>query len=191
MGRKLADGFIGVYPVSKTLRFELKPVGKTLDFIEKDGVINEDVDRSENYAKVKAFIDEYHKALIQKVLEKTNLEKLEEYEQLYNRSKRNASEEKKFEACQENLRKQLSKALKASPEYKTIDKKELIRDDLQRFFAQDDEKLSQIRSFSEFTTYFSGFHQNRQNMYSDEPKSTSIAYRVVHQNLPKYVDNIK
>ena len=28
-------------------------------------------------------------------------------------------------------------------------------------------------------------------MYSDESKSTSIAYRIIHENLPKYFDNIK
>lgn len=27
--------FIGIYPVSKTLRFELRPVGKTQEWIEK------------------------------------------------------------------------------------------------------------------------------------------------------------
>ena len=28
--------FIGIYPVSKTLRFELRPVGKTQEWIEKN-----------------------------------------------------------------------------------------------------------------------------------------------------------
>ena len=35
---KIADNFIGIYPVSKTLRFELKPVGKTQEYIEKHGI---------------------------------------------------------------------------------------------------------------------------------------------------------
>ena len=30
--------FIGIYPVSKTLRFELRPVGKTQEWIEKNKV---------------------------------------------------------------------------------------------------------------------------------------------------------
>lgn len=29
--------FIGLYPISKTLRFELKPIGKTKTNIEKNG----------------------------------------------------------------------------------------------------------------------------------------------------------
>ncbi len=83
MSKKMADSFVGVYPVSKTLRFELKPVGRTLEYIERDGVIDTDFLRSQNYIKVKKLIDEYHKAFIQKVLEKTTLVGLEEYVSLY------------------------------------------------------------------------------------------------------------
>jgi len=28
--------FIGIYPVSKTLRFELKPIGRTQEWIDKE-----------------------------------------------------------------------------------------------------------------------------------------------------------
>ena len=31
--------FIGQYPVSKTLRFELKPVGKTLEHITREDLL--------------------------------------------------------------------------------------------------------------------------------------------------------
>lgn len=31
--------FTGLYELSKTLRFELKPIGETLNSLEKDGVI--------------------------------------------------------------------------------------------------------------------------------------------------------
>ena len=27
-------------------------------------------------------------------------------------------------------------------------------------------------------------------MYSDEAKSTAISYRIINQNLPKYIDNM-
>ena len=191
MNRILADDFIGMYPVSKTLCFELRPIGKTLEHIERDGIIDTDVIRSENYAKVKKIIDEYHKAFIQKVLAKVQLDGLEDYYRFYNTIRRTDREEKAFLNCQENMRKQLSKAFKDDDAFKTIDKKELIKNDLVSFFAEDREKLDLIREFSDFTTYFTGFHQNRQNMYSDEAKSTSIAYRIVHENLPKYFDNIK
>ena len=47
-----------------------------------------------------------------------------------------------------------------------------------------------VEDFKNFTTYFTGFHQNRENMYSEEEKSSAIVYRLVHQNLPKFVDNL-
>ena len=191
MSKKMADSFIGMYPVSKTLRFELKPIGKTLEHIEKDGIIDTDISRSEDYAKVKRLIDEYHKAFIQKVLGELELEGLDEYYRLYNNAKKSDREKQDFTALQEKLRKQIGNAFKADPAFKTIDKKELIKNDMVKFFSDDEEKLALISGFKEFTTYFTGFHQNRQNMYSDEAKSSSIAYRIVHQNLPKYIDNIR
>ena len=61
---KIADNFIGIYPVSKTLRFELKPVGKTQEYIEKHGILDEDLKRAGDYKSVKKIIDAYHKYFI-------------------------------------------------------------------------------------------------------------------------------
>lgn len=51
----------GLYSLSKTLRFELKPIGKTLEYIESKGLIAQDEQRAEEYKKVKDIIDRYHK----------------------------------------------------------------------------------------------------------------------------------
>lgn len=42
------DKFVGVYPLSKTLRFELRPMGKTLDNIKERGILSRDRERSED-----------------------------------------------------------------------------------------------------------------------------------------------
>lgn len=39
----------GLYSLSKTLRFELKPIGKTLEHIESKGLIAQDEQRAEEY----------------------------------------------------------------------------------------------------------------------------------------------
>ncbi len=57
MKNRIADDFINLYPVSKTLRFELKPIGRTREYIERDGIIETDVVRSQNYTEVKVLID--------------------------------------------------------------------------------------------------------------------------------------
>ena len=38
---------------------------------------------------------------------------------------------------------------------------------------------------------FTGFQENRQNIYSDDAISTAIPYRLVHDNFPKFLSNIE
>ena len=183
--------FIGVYPDSKTLRFKLIPIGRTLEMMEKNAIIQNDTKKYEGYKRLKKIIDEYHKAFMDHSLKDLYLEGLEEYSELYNRSKRDVSQEKKYKELQANLRKQVINAIKKDPQFKRLFKKELITEDLYKFVGDNEEIIDLLQEFSEYTTYFTGFHQNRENMYTDEEKSTSIAYRLVNQNLPKYLDNIK
>ena len=189
--KKLADDFIGLYPVSKTLRFELKPIGRTQEYIELHGILKDDFQRAEDYKKVKKIIDRYHKKFIDEALEGLQLDGLEGYRRLYEISKRDSSQEKEFQKIQDFLRKQVAKQFSRHPQYKKLFKKELIKEVLLSFTKENAEEQELIKSFSDFTTYFNGFYQNRENMYSEEGKSTTIAYRIVHQNLPKYIDNMK
>lgn len=191
--------FTGLYPVSKTLRFELQPIGKTKENIEKNGILARDEKRAEDYKIVKEFIDEYHKQFIKDRLWGFNLpltseghhDSLEEYQALYELSKRNDSQEAEFSEVKDNLRSIIAKRLTQSGSaYERIFKKELIREDLIDFLEKDEDKEI-VRQFADFTTYFGGFHENRKNMYSAEEKSTAIAYRLIHQNLPKFMDNMK
>lgn len=191
--------FTNLYNVQKTLCFELQPVGKTRENIEEDGLLKQDEERTENYKKVKGFIDEYHKQYIKDRLWNYELplkgegkrNSLEEYQQFYELSKRDANQEATFTEIKDNLRAIIAKRLtEKGSAYERIFKKELIREDLIEFLDKEEDK-ELVRQFSDFTTYFTGFHENRANMYKDEEQSTSIAYRLIHQNLPKFMDNIK
>ena len=187
-----------LYPVSKTLRFELQPIGKTKENIEKHGILSRDEQRAEDYITVKKYIDEYHKQLIKDRLwnfklpmkSDSKLNSLQEYQELYELSKRDACQEDRFTELKDNLRAIIAKQLTGGTAYGRIFKKELIREDLIDFLTQEEEKET-VRQFADFTTYFTGFHENRKNMYSAEEKSTAIAYRLIHQNLPKFMDNMK
>ncbi|MBR6223972.1 MAG: type V CRISPR-associated protein Cas12a/Cpf1 [Lachnospiraceae bacterium] len=185
----LADSFMDRYPVSKTLRFELKPIGKTLEHIESDGLLDVDFKRAEDYKKVKKIIDQYHKVLIDEALAGIKLDGLNDYYDLYCKSVKDEYQKDQFEKIQSDLRKQIVATLKKHPNYAALFKKELIEDILPEF-VNDIEDIKVIKEFKGFSTYFQGFYENRKNMYSDEAKSTSIAYRIIHQNLPKYIDNI-
>ena len=196
------EKFVGLYPLSKTLRFELKPIGKTLQFILDKGILEQDKHRADSYILVKKIIDEYHKDFIEAVLADFRLkydsegkkDSLVEYAEYHRMKDKAESDRKAFKDIQANLRQQIAKSFVDNEAFKRIDKKELIKEDLIPFVEKkrsgEDEKVL-ISEFEKFTTYFSGFHENRKNMYSAEEKSTSIAYRLVNDNLPKFVDNMQ
>ena len=189
--------FTRVYPLSKTLRFELKPIGRTLEFINSSGLLEQDQHRADSYIKVKGIIDEYHKAFIETVLNDFKLNytdegkknSLEEFYTCYMCKAKDEAQKKLFEEIQGKLRKQIADCFSKDDKFKRIDKKELIKEDLVNFVTNHEDRLL-IDEFRDFTTYFTGFHENRKNMYSAEAQSTAIAYRLIHENLPKFIDNM-
>ena len=184
------DRFTNLYPVSKTLRFELIPDKRTKAILEKTDLISQDEHRAESYKLVKKIIDRYHKAYIESVLSRLKLpnEDLDLLHELYSKSQKSDADKKALEKVQDKLRKLISDALTKDSRFKRIDKKELIREDILSVIKPEERAL--IDEFHDFTTYFTGFHENRRNMYSSEAQSTAIAYRLIHENLPKFIDNM-
>lgn len=190
--------FTGLYPMSKTLRFELQPIGKTLENIERKGFIAQDEQRAHEYEIVKDIIDRYHKQFIKMCLYNLKLKQnsdgandsLEEYMELISKVNRSEIENKLFDKVKDNLRKQIGGAFKNGATFGDLFKKELIQEHLVNI-AETEEEKRMIENFSKFTTYFTGFHENRKNMYSEEEKSTAIAYRLIDENLPLFYDNMK
>ena len=122
--------FINHYSLSKTLRFELKPVGETLRHIGANGLIGQDEVRAEEYQEIKSIIDKYHKSFIDEALDGVSLGKLEEYEvEFFNKNR----DEKVFEKLQDALRKEIVASFKKHPKFATLFKKELIKIDLQNY----------------------------------------------------------
>ena len=196
---KSIEELTGLYSLSKTLRFELKPIGKTLEQIERKGLLTQDEQRSEEYERMKIIIDDYHKRFIAMCLRNCKLkvenidnqnDSLEEYASLLSKSKRDDSDEIVLEKIKENLRKQIVKAFKNGNTYGDLFKKELVKKHLPDFVTDAEDKQI-VQNFNNFTTYFTGFHENRKNMYSDEAKYTAIAYRLIHENFPRFYDNLR
>lgn len=196
------SGFTNLFPLSKTLRFRLIPVGETLKHFIDSGILEEDQHRAESYVKVKAIIDDYHRAYIENSLSGFELplestgkfNSLEEYYLYHNIRNKTEEIQNLSSKVRTNLRKQVVTQLTKNEIFKRIDKKELIQSDLIDFVKNEpdaNEKIALISEFRNFTVYFKGFHENRRNMYSDEEKSTSIAFRLIHENLPKFIDNME
>ena len=184
------EAFTNLYSLPKTLKFELKPIGKTLEFINTNGLLAQDEHRADNYIKVKKIIDDYHKAFIENSLRNLKLkyEDIEAYYSYYIIKNREENQKKAFANIQTSLRKQIASRFKDN-DLNRLFGKELIKEDLINFVKTNDDRIL-IEEFKNFTTYFTGFHENRKNMYSEEEKSTSIAYRLINENLPKFIDNI-
>ncbi len=193
----ILDRFTGLYPLSKTLKFELKPIGKTLEYIERNGLLKQDKYRADSYVEVKEIIDRFHKQFIEDSLRDFKLkynnegkkDSLEEYFYYYKLKNRDDRQKKDFEEIQKNLRKQIVSRFKEHEKYNNLFGNKLIKEDLLEF-VNDEKEKNHIGEFKDFTTYFTGFHENRKNIYSEEDKSTAIAYRLIHENLPKFIDNI-
>lgn len=198
MNNPILSRFTNLYSLSKTLCFELQPVGNTKENIEANGILVRDEKRAKDCKKVKELIDKYHKQYIKERLQNFKLplhnedkrNSLEEYKALYDKSKRSEAEDVAFTEVKDNLRSIIAKQLTNTPAYKRILGKELIREDLIEFL-EDEEDKKIVSQFADFTTYFGGFRKNRENMYDAGEKSTAIAYRLINQNLPKFMDNMK
>ena len=139
---------------------------------------------------------------------------LEEYYESYMSKSNDENVSKTFKEIQENLRSVIAKKLTDDKAYANLfgnkliesykdkdDKKKIIDSDLIQFIntaepsqldsmSQDEAKVL-VKEFWGFTTYFVGFFDNRKNMYTSEEKSTGIAYRLVNENLPKFIDNME
>lgn len=177
----------GLYSLTKTIGVELKPVGKTQELIEARKLIEQDDQRAEDYKIVKDIIDRYHKDFIDKCLNCVKIKKddLEKYVSLAENSNRDAED---FDYIKTKMRNQITEAFRKNSLFTNLFKKNLIKEYLPAFVSE--EEKSVVNKFSKFTTYFDAFNDNRKNLYSGDAKSGTIAYRLIHENLPMFLDNI-
>ena len=174
-------------------------------------IIEHDEERAEDYQEIKVYIDELHKQFINKVLpEIKSLEiDFEKAFKIYELTKKryakpNSDKEqeeqnkekknnlKDWQDFQKEARKKISNFLKKQPEYGKLFEKELFdlipKSDYPKQLGEKSPS-DLAESFLGFTTYFQGFHENRKNIYADEG-STSLAHRIINENLPKFFINI-
>lgn len=98
------DHFTKQYKLSKTLRFELRPVGKTAEWIEKKGIIKanwqngenkvtgEDAKKAEHYKQVKGMMNQLHLLFIEDAL---SIDSVRVYEKTILRENKKKKNEKK------------------------------------------------------------------------------------------------
>ena len=189
--KNLFENYTNKFGITKTIRMGLKPVPETQKIISQNGILEIDKKRAEYYKVVKSIIDRKHKSFIEINLNNFKLDDtLKEFYELYRITNKNDTEIKSIKSCEENLRKQIANHFKSNAKFDRLFKKELIEEDIWDFAETDYEKDAISAFCNGFTTYFINFNTNRKNMYSAEEKSTAISFRIINQNLPKFIDNI-
>ena len=194
--------FIGKYKVDKTLRFELRPIGKTEAWLD----LTNDKTRAENYVTVKSLIDRYHKVCIREMLTGCNFdwallaEALETY-----RRRKDSDSQKDLRKCQDEIRSKIAQRFPSFKDFAELTAptpNTLIKDILPNCIREKkypefcdidnvDDAIRAMSLFDGFALYFDGYQKNRTNLYSDKDIASSVAYRIVHDNFPKFLANIK
>lgn len=207
---KTFENFTGLYSLSKTLRFELKPEPQENfqweSFLEST-IFKHDLERYNAYPIVKTMLDQFHKWFIEDSLQHATMD----WTNLYEKCTTN----KKDNQYVENLKKEQDKIRKeivdtyfkkhewwkfASKDYSKLFKQllpELLTDDgyveeiLQKNQMYTREVMKDaLKKFQNFTVYFKGYFLNRDNMYKSDAQGTAIANRIVNENFSKFANNI-
>ncbi len=190
--------FTNLYSISKTLRFELKPFGRTLEYIHKRGIVEQDKKRSEDFLRIKEVMDDYCRELIKQHLKNVNLDKEKLYKfKISFLGLRKNKNENKLKEDYKNIIIEIGKDLYNKAKFGEIkfDEKNFIKS-LKKWLEENNraEDLELLKSFDKFSTYFLGFFKNRENIFTipeenEETISTSIVYRTINENLVKFLDN--
>ena len=224
------DNFTNLYSLSKTLRFELKPNGKTAETFKQwfkelkntDLVVKEDNNLfvkdqkiKDAYLVIKPIMDKLHEKFIEKALidGANNIDFSEYFKAYQNKAVKDDMEKelrkaigKAFQVAGKYYVQEISKAQKDGKEIKTKKDKlyECLTDakvlnylivNVKEFAKEsglgENELREQLEQFKGFWGYSTGYNQNRENYYEyEKDASTSVATRIVHENLPTFCDNI-
>lgn len=187
---KLYDKLTKQYPVSKTLSLELKPVGETRNTIRKNWILEMDEALHDNFTKVKELINEVHKQIISEVLENKVVLSNELLEELYTLQYETICSEERMEEIKLQLRKEVAEAFYSYPVFKNLFGKELFIEVLPKYVKAEDDLIA-VSCFDKLVSMFQGFNEIKKSMYSAEMKHSTIPYRIVHENLPRFLNNIR
>ena len=199
--------FTNLYSLSKTLRFELKPIWATQKLLDENywDLFRKDKIRQEIYENIlKPKLEEIDRQFIQESLSSFDKKDLfpEELIELYK------NDRKAFDKQIKNIAKEISKHIKSYSFYgnkwlkNILDEKKSV-EVIKLLFGNEIYKSENFEElnwqtiknildnyFKWFTTYLTTFNQNRSNFYKDDLKFGRVATRILKDNLPKFIENI-
>lgn len=175
------EQFTNQYSTSKTICFKLIPSEITMQNIEKNGFINRDFERYNNYKVVKKLFDDYHRFFIESSLKDINLDVSELY-RLSVEFRNNKEIKKELDAEIKKVKVNIENVFKNNEIFEELFKNSFIE-------IVDDYTNNQftdiLYSFNGMTGYFGKYNENRRNVYNE-----SIPSRIVEENFQIFVNNI-
>ena len=193
---KTLEAFTHKYKLAKTLRFELRPIGKTVETF-RTKFLPGDIRRHEAYEAVKAILDNEHKTLLERSLSNPPQLDWKALAQAYTAYQLSDKSKEAKEALAEQTakyRKELVKHFKDDKAFAPLTKstpKDLFESLKKRYDAQKQPLPQALETFFKFSCYFKGFQENRNNIYSDAEQATAAANRAVNVNFPKFLDDVR
>ena len=198
---RMYEKFTNCYSVLKTLSFKAIPTEETKKHLQLQWEVLGDEIRFENYDKMKMVLDQLHQSYISRKLDNIGeenqkkiveiLEKLvlvmKKIDTTHQKDKEKAQNQ--LQSLQASLRKEIGKMF-PKKEWQQLQGKNVFKKDgvLSEYNISEENKKN-IQCYDGFMTFFKKYNETRANIYSTEEKSTAITFRIVNDNLPKYVRN--
>lgn len=199
---RMYEKFTNCYSAPKTLSFKGIPTEETKKHLELQWEALGDEIRFENYDRMKMVLDQLHRAYISRKFENMEEESVKKIVEILKEivlvtkklTTTNQEDKKKvqnqLQLLQASLRKEIGKMF-PKKEWVQLQGKNVFKMDgvLSEYNISEDDKKS-IQCYDGFMTFFKKYNETRANIYSTEEKSTAITFRIVNDNLPKYVRNV-
>lgn len=188
------NNLTNLYSVSKTLRFELKPQFSTLEHIKDNKIIQKGEELKSHYEIFKKILDQVFIKLIDDSLDHTyfDLKLIEQFKDLKFKPREQFTEKDatNLRNLKDVMKKQIDKNLD-NPEKKSIfkDPANFLLDNANQYLEIVDSQQQSIEAFKRQKGYLSGYLQNRQNIFDRTTNETSVAFRIVEDNLPIFLNN--
>ena len=208
--------FTNLYELSKTLRFELKPIGNTQKMLEDNKVFEKDKTRADAYKATKPFLDKLHREFINEALKGADISGLSDYPEFFKEWKKDKKSpiiKKQLEQKESALRNEIKVFFDGqgkiwAEDYANLGLKQkdyemLFEEGVFKLLKEkngkeegveiSDEKGEMISIFDGwkgFTGYFVKFQETRRNFYKTDGKVGRISTRIIDQNLRRFADNL-
>ena len=201
-----------LFPVTKTIAFNLVPVGKALEHMRANGVLKQGDSLSDSYFILKDAADLVHKEFIEKTLAPLRLkhvsdgggDSLQEYAQAYfSTALEKKEKEKVLEEIGAALKKQIGAAFaavtytasdeedaKEIPMLKAFSGRALIKELLDTVPLTPEQRAAR-EVISTNVTYMRPYFEARDRIYSANEGGHTIPVRIVEDNLPIHLNNIQ